>query len=197
MSSPFQDEPIRRFAELFAKAKAAQPRDPEAMVLATVDGSGRPSARVVLLKSFDDRGFVFYTNYESRKGRELLGQRWAALCFYWPSIDQQVRVEGRVETVTPAEADAYFASRARLSQLGAWASQQSRTLDSRESLEARLERYEAEFADREVPRPAHWSGFRVVPDAIEFWLNRANRLHERTVFRRDVGASWQSELLYP
>jgi pyridoxamine 5'-phosphate oxidase len=166
------------------------------MCLATVDAAGAPSARMVLLKGLDQRGFAFYTNLESRKGGELAAWPMAALCFHWKSLRRQVRVEGPVEPVTEAEADAYYGSRARVSQLGAWASDQSRPLDSRATLEGRVAAMEARFAGREVTRPPNWSGFRVLPRAIEFWKDGAFRLHDRIVFRR-AESGWETERLYP
>lgn len=189
-------DPIARFAELFAAAAKAHPRDPNYMVVSSVSTDGRPSSRVVLLKDFDARGFVFYTNLQSQKGRELLGQKWAALLFYWQVLDKQVRIEGRVEAVGDAEADAYFATRARGSQLGAWASDQSRPLEARGTLERRLAELEKEYEGRPVPRPPHWSGLRIVPDRIEFWTNKPSRLHDRVDYRFD-GSRWSWQLLNP
>ena len=189
-------EPFTRFTALYEQAKRSQPKDPNAVTLATVDAHGRPSARVVLLKGFDSRGFVLFTNFESRKGHELLAQRFAALCFYWPSLDQQVRVEGAAEQVEHAESDTYFATRARSSQLGAWASLQSQPLDTRHTLERRLAEFAARYENVPVPRPPHWGGFRIVPERIEFWTSRENRLHERTRYERH-STGWQTSLLYP
>lgn len=166
------------------------------MVLATVSADGKPSARVVLLKSFDARGFVFYTNLQSRKGVELRFNPNAALCFYWPPLARQVRIEGIVENVSDEDADAYFASRPRGAQIGAWASRQSTELVSRQELESRVKEFEQEFAGREVPRPPFWSGFRLVPERIEFWQSREDRLHDRLVFVRQ-GDTWTKGLLYP
>lgn len=192
-------DPIVHFRALLDEVKrldrACVP-EPTAMTLATVDDAGRPSARIVLLKDVDERGFVFYTNYESRKGAELLAHPWAALCFHWQPLERQVRVEGRVEQVSAAEADAYFASRHRMSRIGAWASRQSATLDSDATLEARVHEVEARFGDGDVPRPPHWSGFRVVPSRIEFWRGRPYRLHERLLYERMNGA-WQVRRLFP
>jgi pyridoxamine 5'-phosphate oxidase len=193
---PELPDPIRRFAEIFAQVQKTALPEPTAMVLATAGADGRPAARVVLLKGFDENGFVFYTNLESRKGRELAANPLAALCFHWPPLEQQVRIEGRVEKVSDAEAEAYFAARPRGAQIGAWASRQSRVLTTREELEARVKALEEKFAGTKVPRPPFWSGFRVIPERIEFWQSRASRLHDRTVYVRQNGA-WIIEKLYP
>ena len=189
-------EPFRLFDAWFEEAKAKEPNDPEAMTLATVGADGMPSARMVLLKSADPRGFVFYTNYESRKGQQLLNHRQAALCFHWKSLRRSVRIEGMAEPTSPEEADAYFASRPRSSQIGAWASDQSRPLEGRFALEARVAKFTAKFAIGLVPRPPHWSGFRVSPSRIEFWEDRPFRLHDRMVYTRD-GTGWLMTKLYP
>lgn len=191
-------EPFARFAELLSSARgvgSALLPEPTAFSLATVGANGRPSLRVVLLKDVDTRGFVFYTNYESRKGVELLGNPHAALCFHWQPLERQVRVEGSVRPVSSEEADAYFATRPRGSQLGAWASLQSRVRPPGE-LEARLAEVDERFAGREVPRPPHWSGFRLAPSRIEFWHNMPSRLHERSVYLREPDG-WRVETLYP
>ena len=195
-------DPFEEFRARFAQAEGVsrgQLPEPNAMVLSTVSADGTPSARVVLLKGLDERGFVFYTNLESRKGAELAGDPRCALVFHWAPIEWQVRVEGRVEHVTDAEADAYFATRARESQIGAWASRQSSPLADDKVLDARVSEMVARFAGGAVPRPPNWSGFRVVPSRIEFWHGRAHRLHERRVFERaggDAGA-WTMHRLFP
>ena len=192
-------DPIAHFTALLAEARRvdrAHLPEPTAMTLATVDDAGHPSARIVLLKDVDARGFVFYTNYESRKGRELLAHPWAALCFHWQPMERQVRVEGPVERVSAAEADAYFASRARTSRIGAWASRQSATLESDAELRQRVQEVEARFAGGDVPRPPNWSGFRVAPQRIEFWRGRPYRLHERLLYERD-DTGWRVRRLFP
>jgi pyridoxamine 5'-phosphate oxidase len=189
-------DPIDLFRAWLTEAEAQEPNDPNAMCLATVDAAGRPSARMVLLKGLDPRGFAFYTNLESRKGEELLANPNVALCFHWKSLRRQVRIEGPVEAVTEAEADAYFHSRARISQIGAAASDQSRPLDSRATLEARVVEIDAKLMGAEVPRPPNWSGFRVLPRTIEFWKDGAYRLHDRILFTRE-DMEWRTERLYP
>jgi pyridoxamine 5'-phosphate oxidase len=189
-------DPIALFQEWLDSATESEPNDPTAMTLATVDAEGRPAARIVLLKGVDQRGFVFYTNHNSRKGQDLATHKTAALCFHWKSLRRQVRVEGAVETVTPQEADAYFKTRAHISQLGAWASDQSRPLDSRKTLEARLEAARVRFAGDDVPRPPNWSGYRVLPHRIEFWRDQPFRLHDRILFSR-TQEGWDTERLYP
>nr|WP_047168396.1 pyridoxamine 5'-phosphate oxidase [Sphingomonas sp. Y57] len=189
-------DPHSLFQSWFAEAKASEPNDPEAMAVATVGADGQPSVRMVLLKGHDARGFVFYTNYESRKAIQLLETGRAALLFHWKSLRRQVRIEGPVSKVSPEEGDAYFATRHRDSQIGAWASDQSRPLDSRATFEARYAEMVRRFGDGPVPRPPHWSGFRVAPERIEFWQDRAHRLHERRLFTRS-GDGWFEGLLYP
>jgi pyridoxamine 5'-phosphate oxidase len=190
------DDPIARFRIWLSEAEAGEPNDPNAMALATADADGHPSVRMVLLKGLSEAGFVFYTNQESRKGGELAANPHAALLFHWKSLRRQVRVEGPIEPVSEAEADAYFASRGRESRLGAWASEQSRTLSDRARLEARLEEMKARFGDGDVPRPPHWSGYRVVPQSIEFWSDGSARLHHRELFER-TGGGWSTRLLHP
>ncbi|HEU4452590.1 MAG TPA: pyridoxamine 5'-phosphate oxidase [Longimicrobium sp.] len=193
-------EPFRRFGELMQRAVDAGLAEPTAMTLATAAADGHPSARMVLLKGYDERGFVFYTNLESRKSREIAENPHAALCFFWQPFEVQVRVEGRVEPVSAEEADAYYASRPRGSRIGAWASEQSRPLDSYETLVARVAELEAQYGDDgEIPRPPFWSGWRVVPHRIELWFGRPSRLHQREVYTRADGdpPRWTKVLLYP
>ena len=191
-------DPFALFGEWLKDAEKAEPNDPNAMALSTVDEGGLPNVRMVLLKGFDDRGFVFYTNFESQKGQEILGTMKAAACFHWKSLRRQVRVRGVVEEVTKAEADAYFTSRPRDSRIGAWASQQSRPLESRFALEAAVAAHAIKYAIGDVPRPAYWSGFRIKPVSIEFWHDRPFRLHDRVVFRRSgAEAEWTKARLYP
>ena len=189
-------DPIALFHRWLDAARAGEPNDPEAMCVATVDASGLPDARMVLLKGCDARGFVFYTNLQSAKGVELAADPKAALLFHWKSLRRQVRVRGEVGPVTAEEADAYFASRHPQSRLGAWASDQSRPLDSREALEARTEAFRARFGEVDIPRPPHWSGFRVGPVEVEFWRDGAHRLHDRFLFRRE-GEEWSKTRLNP
>jgi pyridoxamine 5'-phosphate oxidase len=192
------DEPLRLFAAWFEQAKRSESVNPEAMTLSTVDAAGQPNGRMVLLKGFDARGFVFYTNLESAKGQELAGAPKAALTFYWKSLQRQVRLRGSVEPVSAAEADAYFATRSRMAQIGAWASKQSEPLESRLAFEKAVARYTAKYPLGTVPRPPYWSGYRVVPVAIEFWQERPFRLHDRIVFTRaDADAPWSKTRLYP
>lgn len=196
MSTIPHQEPFDLFTRWYAEARASEPRDANAMTLATADAEGRPAARLVLLKAADERGFAFYTNLESRKGGELAANPQAALCFHWKSLGRQVRIEGVVERVSDAEADAYFASRPRDSQIGAWASDQSRPLESRAELERRVAQGEARFGSDPVPRPPYWSGFRVVPHRLEFWQEQPFRLHDRILYVRD-GTGWRTGRLFP
>ena len=200
MTDPLHAEALDIFDRLLGEATASGMADPNAMALATADADGMPAVRTVLLKSFDEHGFVFYTHLDSAKGRDLRANPRAALLFLWRQLGEagiQVRVAGEVVQVDDAEADAYFASRPRLSQLGAWASRQSATLDSREAFERRLADVEAEFAGRQVPRPAGWSGFRVLPSSFEFWYGAGFRLHERWRYERAGDGGWSKRMLYP
>lgn len=189
-------DPIRQFAVWFRQAVEAQMPEPNAMSLATVGSDGRPSLRIVLLKDFDERGFTFYTNYQSRKGDHLLGNPHAAITFHWVELERQIRIEGRVEQVAPEESDAYFNIRPVKSRIGAIASAQSRPIGSREQLEQQFEQASAEFGDN-PPRPAHWGGYRLTPDWMEFWQGRRSRLHDRIVYTREAGGSWTRQRLQP
>ncbi len=192
------DEPILLFRQWLQEAEEKEVNDPTAVAVATVDPEGMPDVRMVLLKGVDERGFTFYTNFESQKGGELLATPKAAMCFHWKSLRRQVRIRGNVEIVSDEEADAYFASRPRGSRIGAWASQQSRPLESRFALEKAVAEYTAKYAIGEIPRPSYWSGFRVMPDSIEFWHNRKFRLHDRIVFTRSTDRDgWEKTRLYP
>jgi pyridoxamine 5'-phosphate oxidase len=189
-------DPIVQFREWFEKVVEADLHEPNAMTLATASGDGKPSARVVLLKGYDERGFVFYTNYEGRKASELEANPLCALLFYWGELERQVRIEGRASRISNEESDAYFTSRPRGSRLGAWASEQSRSVEDRNILEERVKALEAEYEGREIPRPPFWGGYRVEPEVIEFWQGRENRLHDRLVYRR-TGGRWKMERLQP
>ncbi len=189
-------DPIERFREVFERASASESFDASRAALATADARGRPSARFVLMKGFDARGFVFYTHEESRKGREIAENPYAALCFHWSSLGEQVRIEGPVKRVSDTEADAYFESRPRGSQLGAWASVQSQTLDSRAELEQRVHELATRYGDAKIPRPPTWGGFRIAPTVMEFWYNRDDRLHDRVLFVR-AGEGYVRSLLSP
>jgi pyridoxamine 5'-phosphate oxidase len=196
-SLPLVTDPFARFEEWLAEAWTHEPEDANAMTLATATPDGMPAARIVLLKGADRRGFVFYTNIDSRKGTELAANSRAALLFHWKPLGRQVRIEGHVEPVTDAEADAYYASRPRISRLGAWASDQSRALPERAELERRLASYEAKYPGDDIPRPPNWSGFRIVPDRFEFWQNMPFRLHDRTVCTKAANGSWSIGKLFP
>lgn len=193
-----ENEPFTLFGMWLKDAETSEINDPNAVALATVDENGLPNVRMVLLKEFDTRGFVFYTNFESQKGREILGQKKAAMCFHWKSLRRQVRLRGEVEVVSDEEADIYYRSRPLGSRIGAWASKQSRPLESRFALEKAVAEYTARYAFGDVPRPAHWSGFRIRPTSIEFWHDRKFRLHDRIEFRREtVDSPWTKVRMYP
>lgn len=196
MTAPMTIDPFALFDSWFAEARTSEPNDANAMALATTTADGRPSVRMVLLKGHGPDGFVFYTNLDSRKGGELAENPHVALLFHWKSLRRQIRIEGPVAPVDDQVADAYFATRSRDSQLGAWASDQSRPLDKRETFEARFAEIQARFEGQDVPRPPRWSGWRVAPERIEYWQDRAHRLHERTLFVRDAGG-WSKGYLYP
>ena len=192
-----ETDPFAWFQRWIAEAEASEPSDPNAMTVVTVGPGGKPSARTILLKGVDPRGFVFYTNTQSRKGLELGAIPSIALLFYWKSLARQIRIEGVVEPVTDAESDAYYASRLRISRLGAWASDQSRPLSGRAELERRLHAFEEKYPGEDIPRPPHWSGYRVLPDRFEFWQNMPFRLHDRTIFERAPGGGWTRGKLFP
>ena len=196
MNTDIYSQAIERFRAVFVRAQTLDIPEPAAVTLATVSSDGQPSVRTVLLKAFDVRGFVFYTNLRSRKGEQLRNNPRAALCFFWQALMEQVLVEGKVQVVSDAEADAYWATRQRMSQIGAWASQQSAILPERAQLEARYVEFEQRFAGKPVPRPNHWSGFRLQPHMIEFWQSRPARLHERERYFLEHGG-WQRQLIYP
>lgn len=189
--------PFEQFRTWFDQAITAQLPEPNAMTIATASLDGKPSARLVLLKDYSERGFVFYTNYESRKGQQLVENPWGAIAFWWAELERQVRIQGRVEKVSQAESDAYFNSRPKGSQLGAWASHQSQVVASREVLEQQLQQLKDKYENQQVPRPPHWGGFRLVPDEIEFWQGRPSRLHDRLLYQRNQDGSWTRQRLSP
>jgi len=191
------ETPFQQFQLWLEQAIAAELPEPNAMTLATLSEQGKPIARMVLLKGLDEKGFVFYTNYDSAKGKQLTETNWAALVFWWAGLERQVRVEGTVEKISPEESDAYFQSRPKASQLGAWASPQSQVIESRDVLEKRLAQLEEKYATEKVPRPSHWGGFRVIPTAIEFWQGRPSRLHDRIRYEFDEKGDWFYQRLAP
>ena len=197
MKTVEKNVPLKLFGEWFEEAQKVEPVNPEAMALATATPDGRPSARMVLLKDWGPEGFVFYTNFESRKGGDLQANGRAALLFYWRKLARQIRIEGPIEVVSDAEAEAYFASRPRDSQIGAWASQQSRPIEGRLAFEKEIARFAAKYMVGEVPRPPHWSGFRVIAEEFEFWRERRFRLHERRLYKRRADGGWSLEILFP
>jgi pyridoxamine 5'-phosphate oxidase len=192
-----QNDPFAHFQTWMAEAEDSEPSDPNAMTVVTATPDGRPSGRTILLKGVDPRGFVFYTNKQSRKADELAANTAISLLFFWKSLGRQIRIEGVVEPVTDAEADAYYATRPRISRLGAWASDQSRPLATRAELERRLAEYDARYPGEDIPRPPHWSGYRVIPAYFEFWQNMPFRLHDRTIYERAAGGGWTSGKLFP
>lgn len=189
--------PFRQFQQWFEQAIAAQLLEPNGMTLATATPEGKPSARIVLLKNFDEQGFVFYTNYKSHKGQELTRNSWVALVFWWAELERQVRIEGRVEKVSDMESDAYFYSRPIESRLGAWTSEQSQVISNRDVLDSRLRELQEKYPDQDIPRPSHWGGYRVIPTAIEFWQGRPSRLHDRLQYRCLEDGNWKIERLSP
>lgn len=196
MDDMVTDDPHRLFRDWMAEAEASEPGDPNAMTVATVDADGQPTARILLLKGHDERGFVFYTNMESRKGREIAGNNRCALLFHWKSLFRQIRIEGPLTQIADDEADAYYNSRDRGSRIGAWASRQSEPLESRDALMARVAEFEKKYEGGEPPRPPHWSGYRLAPERIEFWRAGEFRLHDRIVYTAN-GAGWRTERLFP
>lgn len=190
-------DPFEQFRIWFDQALAAGLPEPNAMTISTVTSDGKPSARMVLLKDYDEQGFVFYTNYESHKGQQLLQNPWGAITFWWAELERQVRIEGRVEQVSATDSDEYFHGRPRNSQLGAWVSAQSQVIENREVLNERLQQLEKEYKNKEIPRPPHWGGFRVIPTAIEFWQGRPSRLHDRLLYQRSEDGTWKIQRLSP
>ena len=190
-------DPIQQFTKWYNEVQAAEITEYYAMTLATCTNEGRPAARIVYLRGFDERGFAFYTNYNSRKGEELAQNPQAALCFYWKEVERQVRIEGMVEKVSEEESDAYFSGRPMNNKLGAWASSQSGPLESAQALEVRVEEFRRKFAGGEIPRPAHWGGYRMIPDRIEFWQGRPSRLHDRFVYTFDEQGNWKAQRINP